>query len=515
MSVARPLLALIVCLSPAVAAEPLAAKLDAVVSGPDYKHAHWGLYVADLKTGETVFARDPDKLFAPASTTKLFSCAAALVALGPDHKFVTPVYRRGEVGISGTLRGDLILVASGDPSFGGRTKDDKLAFKDHDHTYANSSLMDSELTDTDPLAALNDLAKQVKASGITAVTGDVLIDDRLFASTRSSGSGPDAVTPIIVNDNVLDVTIAPADEAGKPAKVTVRPQTAVATVDIDVTTGVKGSPPLTLLDTIGPRQFAVRGSVPVGHKPVVRILPIDDPAGYARGMFIEALRRQGVRVTAPVARPAGADLPAKDEYAKLTQVASHTSPPFSEVTTVTLKVSHNLYASALPCLVAAKKGKRTLADGLREQGKILKELGVDVKSISFGGGAGGANADWVTPRTAVQLLCGMARRPEWAAYKAGLPSLGVDGTLVDVVGKDSPARGKVFAKTGTLFWSDLMNNRSLLTSKALAGVVTTKSGRELAFGFYVNGVPLPAGVPTSREGKVLGKLAEIVYEHGE
>jgi D-alanyl-D-alanine carboxypeptidase/D-alanyl-D-alanine-endopeptidase (penicillin-binding protein 4) len=60
-----------------------------------------------------------------------------------------------------------------------------------------------------------------------------------------------------------------------------------------------------------------------------------------------------------------------------------------------------------------------------------------------------------------------------------------------------------------------MNGRSVLTSKALAGVLTAKSGRELAFGFYVNGVPLPAGVPTSREGKVLGKLAEIVYENAE
>lgn len=517
MSVARPLLVLLVCFSPhtVTAADPLAAKLTAVIDGPDYKHAHWGLLVADLKTGEQLFARDPDKLFAPASTTKLFSCAAALIALGPDHTFVTPVYRRGEVGISGTLRGDLILVASGDPSFGGRTKDGKLVFKDKDHTYANSGLMDSELTDTDPLAALDDLAKQVKASGVTAVAGDVLIDDRLFVPARASGSGPDAVTPIIVNDNVLDVTITPADEPGQPAKVVVRPQTAVAQVDIDVMTGVKGSAVLTLLDSVGPKQFTVRGSIPLGGKPVVRILPVDDPAAFARGLFIEALRRQGVRVTAPLARPAGATLPDKSEYEKLSRVASYTSPPFREVTTVTLKVSHNLYASALPCLVAAKRGKRTLADGLREEGKILKELGVDVKAISFGGGAGGSNADWVTPRAAVQLLSGMAKRPEWSAFKAGLPSLGVDGTLVDVVPADSPARGRVFAKTGTLVWADAMNGRSVLTSKALAGVLTTKGERELAFAIYVNGVPLPAGVPTSREGKVLGKLAEIVYENAE
>ena len=69
------------------------------------------------------------------------------------------------------------------------------------------------------------------------------------------------------------------------------------------------------------------------------------------------------------------------------------------------------------------------------------------------------------------------------------------------------------AKTGTLFWDDSLNGRSLLTSKALAGVMTTRDGRELAFAMFVNNVPLPKGVRTTREGKVLGKLCEIVYEH--
>ena len=99
----------------------LAAKVDAVIDGPDYKHAHWGLLIADAKTGEPVYERNPDKLFTPASTTKLFSCAAALLTYGPDHRFDTPVHRRGDVDKAGVLRGDLMLVASGDPSFGGRT----------------------------------------------------------------------------------------------------------------------------------------------------------------------------------------------------------------------------------------------------------------------------------------------------------------------------------------------------------------------------------------------------------
>src|SRR5262249_55743352 len=185
----------------------LSRKVGELIDGPDYKHATWGILVADAKTGEPVFARNPDAMFAPASVTKLFSCAAALVGLGPDHTCETAVYQRG-LNFGGALRGDLILVASGDLTFGGRTTNHgRTVFRDKDHTYANSGLMESELTDTDPLAGVDALARQVRESGITRIDGDVLVDDRLFAKSRGSGSGPDVITPVLVNDNVIDVTV--------------------------------------------------------------------------------------------------------------------------------------------------------------------------------------------------------------------------------------------------------------------------------------------------------------------
>src|SRR5207237_592818 len=123
-------------------------------------------------------------------------------ALGPDSTAETAVYQRG-VRLNGTLRGDLILVAAGDLTFGGRAKDGKTVFKDKDHTYANGGFGDAELTDTDPLTALDDLAKQVKDAGITQIDGEIVIDDRMFARTHGTGSGPDAVSPIVVNDNLI------------------------------------------------------------------------------------------------------------------------------------------------------------------------------------------------------------------------------------------------------------------------------------------------------------------------
>src|SRR5271166_4635930 len=75
-------------------ADDFAAKIDAVIDGPRYKQARWGVLIVDAKTGKIVYERDADRLFMPASVTKLYSCAAALAAFGADHKFETPVYRR-------------------------------------------------------------------------------------------------------------------------------------------------------------------------------------------------------------------------------------------------------------------------------------------------------------------------------------------------------------------------------------------------------------------------------------
>lgn len=491
--------------------DKLDERVEAFLAQPIFQQAHWGLLFVDLESGDVVLQRNEQKLFAPASVTKLFSTAAALDALGADHKFMTPVHRRGEIK-DGVLGGDLILVASGDPTLGGRTTESgEIAFADDDHIYANWS-GSAALTPQDPLAGLSDLAKQIAAAGVRKVTGDVLIDDRLFDHTEGSGSGPATITPIMVNDNVLDFTFEPT-EPGQPAKVAWRPQTALFQIEIDVQTVPEGQ---SLETWIRPQQdgrIVVSGKIPANKKPVVRIHEVPDPAAFARGLFIEALQRNGVEVAAKLApKHPDAPWPERAAYSGETKLAEFTSPPFSESIRLILKVSHNLHASALPLLVAVKHGQRDVAAGLRHEGEFLSHTGIDLKTISFGGGAGGSRADYVTPAATVQLLKHMHARPDFTAYGQALPILGVDGTLAKSVGPDSPARGKVQAKTGTLVWDNLLVGRGLCTSKALAGYLTTAKGKRLAFAAFVNGVPLNDGLETRKIGAELGKLCEIVHE---
>jgi D-alanyl-D-alanine carboxypeptidase/D-alanyl-D-alanine-endopeptidase (penicillin-binding protein 4) len=505
--------------APAKAPDDLSRQLDAVMATPGFQNGHWGLLVVERNTGKTLYERNSGELFAPASVTKLFSTAAALVTLGPGYRFQTPLLRRGEVDVKGTLHGDLILMAQGDLCMGGRTgADSTLVFQDDDHTYAGGN-PNSQVVATDPLAGLDHLARETQAAGIREISGDVIVDDRLFSPAPTTGSGPRSMSPIIINDNVIDILTEPAQKAGESARVTFRPASQFVTIDAQVATTETGREPEITVRLVGPRRYAVRGRVPVGHARVVKIGEIEDPASFARTLLIEALRRHGVHVGASsLSQNSGAGLPPRAEVPKLPKVAEYTSPPFSEYARVILKVSHNLYASTLPLLLAVRHGERTLEAGLRRQGEVLRSLGVEAGTVSFGGGAGGSPADLVTPQATVGLLRAMAARPEFAVFDAALPVLGRDGTLAKAVAVDNPARGHAHAKTGTYFVENQLDGTTVLTSKALAGYLETASGRSLVFAAFVNNVPIDGPRPnrsvadaTGQAGRLLGKLCEVLY----
>ena len=146
------------------------------------------------------------------------------------------------------------------------------------------------------------------------------------------------------------------------------------------------------------------------------------------------------------------------------------------------------------------------------EARILTELGVDVKSIALESGARRRLGGSCVAALRGSAVLALRRRSDFEVFRSALPVLGVDGTLAGVVPKDNPAYGKVQAKTGTYIDNDLLNGRIFLRSKSLAGVMTTKSGRNLVFALFINDVLLPPGVDSRREGKLLGLLCERIYE---
>ena len=373
-----------------------------VMERPRYQFARWGLLVEDLRTGQVVQQLNADEFFLPASSTKMFTVAVALDMLGDDHRFVTPIHRSGNVDAEGVLAGDLILVGAGDLTLGGRDKPDgTIAIADFDHVDANA-IEGAELTEPDPLGGLDRLAEQVASAGITRVSGDVIVDDRLFETAETR---PEVVvSPIIVNDNFIDIVIAPT-QPGQRAKVDWRPKSAAFDVDADVETvaaGVKTDieADIKISGEVTDGLLTVRGQIASNKAPLVQVHPVRGPARFASTLLIEALARAGVPVEAPVLADNAVDLlPSEADVAALPRVATLESAPFSEYAKLILKVSHNLGAELMAAVIAAENGERTVDEGLQRIGEMLPRLGVEPNTFAFNS-ASGRDGNRTTPRAA-------------------------------------------------------------------------------------------------------------------
>ena len=455
-----------------------------IMNKPAYAAGQWAIAVRDLDSGEKIIELDNSALVEPGSVTKTYAAAAAWLTFGPDSTIVTPVKRTGDV-VDGTLGGDLILVGQGDLTMGGRTKaDGSVDFANLDHNDANS-IPGATLTPEDPLTGLNDLAAQVKAAGITSVTGDVIVDDRLWDPHALPTNGP--VTPIIINQNLIDFISTPTSP-GQPAAVKMIPVVAPWTVTTEVRTVAAGQPTSTSVSSPAPGRVVLTGTIAADAAPTVNTYAFDDPETFARTAFIEALGRAGVTVTAdPIATNPASLLPDSAAVDAFPTVAALTSLPLAQEATYVLKVSYNRGAETFICRLAVAAGSTDGTDGVAAAGKALAAAGLDITQATLVTGDGAAG-NLITADNQVQLQTIMSRRPDAARWKAALPILGVDGSLAEVQA-DGPAKGKVAAKTGSLVSPDFLNGRLRLASKALGGYIDTKTGRRFAFAVIVhNGV---------------------------
>jgi D-alanyl-D-alanine carboxypeptidase/D-alanyl-D-alanine-endopeptidase (penicillin-binding protein 4) len=138
---------------PAAAAASLQTALAHALRVPHVSLAATGAVVLDLDTGATIYARNATMSLLPASNEKLAVTYAALTALGPGFTIETDVLGEGQQA-GATWEGDLVLKGYGDPT-----------------------LSDADLTA---------LARQVRASGVTRVTGAVLGDESWFDTRRTA-----------------------------------------------------------------------------------------------------------------------------------------------------------------------------------------------------------------------------------------------------------------------------------------------------------------------------------------
>ena len=498
-------------------AKTLPERIQSIMNRPEFAHASFGIEFCSLSTGKVIYQLNPNQLMVPGSTTKLLTEGTVLYLLGGDYRFHTRVYATGPVKKNGTLEGDLILVAGGDPNLSGRIQaDGTLAYEQSDHSYGG---VDSKGLG-DPLLVIRELAAQVAQKGIKAVKGRVLVDTMLFPEgSRELGTNV-VISPIVVNDNVIDVIASPGDKEGAPVNLHISPQTSYISFINQATTGkadTKADLNYTAEKTNpdGTRTVTVTGSLPLGKPYGMAAYPVPEPSKFAATVLTEALRAKGLSIQLALTSPAPDFKATAANYEPENLLAEHLSPPLKEDVKITLKLSQNLHASMGPfllgALVAHKKDKIDQA-GFDAEHDFLKKAGVDLTAAAQSDGAGG-NALF-TADFMVRYLEFMSKQEQFDDFYNDLPILGRDGTLSKIQ-VNSPAAGRVHAKTGTYAVYDALNKDLMVTGKGLAGYVDTVNGERLAFAAYANNVPVKLDEHDAIQkvvGEALGEIAAAAYD---
>lgn len=473
-----------------LSAQSLARRLDRRLDAPGLDRHLWGVAVTDLD-GKLLYGRDAERMFIPASNTKLVVSAVAIALLGPDFTVKTSVHGTGPV-VDGVLRGDLVLYGRGDPTFSKRCYD-------VDETRAGAC-------DADPAAKLRDLARQLRERGVREVAGDLVGDGSYFdAELVHPGwesydlnwwyAAP--VAGLGFNDNSVDLRIATGDSGSSAPLVTLSPDVGLATIDNRAAIGPRGTPrSFDILRSEDGTRYVARGTIPFGGAARTEYGAVKDPVRFAALAFRKELAAAGIVVRGEtVATSDSLDF----AHARGTPaMAEVTSRPLKDWVFPVLNTSQNWFADMLVKQLGRQiRGEGSWSAGLEvERRFLIDSVGIDSTQFALSDGSGLAANNLVSPRAFTQLLAYMRRHRHYDAFAAGLPQSGNTGSLRRrFVG--TPLEGRVRAKTG-----------SISRVNTLSGYVERADGTVLVFSVQANHHTLGSA-------RMLGAIDSVVTELGK
>ncbi|WP_342751833.1 D-alanyl-D-alanine carboxypeptidase/D-alanyl-D-alanine endopeptidase [Aliiruegeria haliotis] len=393
--------------------------------------------VADAETGEFLETMNPFLPQPPASTAKAITALYALDSLGADHRFSTRVVGTGPVE-DGLLKGDLVLVGSGDPTL----DTNRLATLAANLKAAGVHSVEGKFLTWDgalPIVHAIDADQPVQVGYNPAISGLNLNFNRVHFEWRRAGSGW---------NTTMD---ARSDKY--------RPDVTVSRMSI-----VKRRYPIYTYEDGGEVDRWTVASGALGGDGA-RWLPVRKPTAYTAEVFQILARSHGIDLDAAGSAP---------EKPDGTVLAEVESTELRSMVKAMLKYSTNITAEAVGLASSAAR-----AGGVPEPlpisaGRMSAWLGARVDSSRVAlldhSGLGGASRITAPDMTRAMVRLG--------------PAAGLEPLLKPFYIRDSQGRSdrnhpvKVNAKTGTL---NFVN--------ALTGYINPPGGRKLAFAIFISDVP--------------------------
>ncbi|MEG4114248.1 D-alanyl-D-alanine carboxypeptidase/D-alanyl-D-alanine-endopeptidase [Microcoleus sp. Pol12A6] len=437
----------------------LGAQVDAIANRPEFSRSRWGILIQPLSSTTTLYSRDAQKYFIPASNAKLLTTAAALQKLGADFRIKTSVYS-GE-------NGSLYVAGRGDPSIAE--------------------------------AQLKSLAQQLKQRGITQVN-ELIGDDSYFqgSAVNPNWEWEDAqagygapINSLIFNQNAIDLLLSP-QAIGQPLKVTFAEPKLANQWQLQNNSVTVAQSESEFID-VG-REFdrpiiRVSGQLKVGGEPESAYVAVVNPANNFLQQFQQVLAAEGIPVKHTLVASASRNLNQ--------ELATVESPPLAQLVRETNRESNNLYAEVLLRLLGKVTDKMPLQQedtgemGLKELKLSLTQLGVNPNSYILADGSGLSRHNLISPEALVQTLRFMANSPAASIYRQSLPIAGENGTLKNRF-NNTPNRVVLQAKTGTLSGVS-----------ALSGYIEVPNYEPLVFSIIVNQSDLSAAKMRSATDEIV------------
>lgn len=433
------------------------AALKQLLETPGLKHAAIGISVKKVGEGKTVLAHQAGMALTPASVTKLLPAVFALQEKGKDFRFKTRIGYTGEID-EGTLTGDLVLVAAGDPTLESRY-------------FPHHAL-------SDPIIAALGKAGVRRIEGTVRVEGALPGVDIPGSWTWEDVSNYYAALylPFNYRDNTCFYHFR-TGAAGTPAELKeVVPALPGVKIVSEVTAAVGNRDNAWVFGGPYSEVLFIRGTLPQNRTLFKVKGAMHRPAEVFAAELIDKLKAEGI----VVAKKKVGELPR-------TELLTLTSPGLEEIVFHTNKASVNLFAEALGNLVAPEDWPERIAI-------LLEEAGIPAEGMILKDACGLSPMDAV-PATVFTDLLLYADKTVGESFVRSLPVAGKDGGLSGYCAGAAELKGRMLAKTG-----------SMSGVRCLAGYLTTTEGERLAFTILINHYTCTTAQLQKAVGKFLQSL---------
>jgi len=388
------------------------------------KHAIVSLCVLDANTGKTLFAKNEQIGLATASTLKTITAATAFSILGKDFQYQTTLAYTGTVTTDGTLKGNLIIIGSGDPTLGS-------------WRYQNKEN-----------AVLTQWVAAIKAAGIKKIEGAIIGDDRIFGTQtmpegwvwQDIGNYYGAGTSGLAwRENQFDIHLKPGSSTtGEVKMVKTVPATPYVQIVNELKTGASGT---------GDRSYAflapysnvayLRGSWGMGITKTGISVALPDPAFDCAYRLLDTLKRLGVSASQQATTARLMTLNNQVIPSITQKISTISSPSLSEITYWFLKKSINLYGESLLKTIAIKSGKEaTTSKGAETEVNFWAAKGIDKTALNIIDGSGLSPGDRITTSAMANILFQVQKENWFPDYYKALPEYNgmkiKSGTINDV-----------------------------------------------------------------------------------